>query len=597
MPHPLAHPLTFAVALALAGSAAAAPGTPERHAYFGDLHLHTSLSFDAFTMKTRTLPDDSYRYAKGEEVSYLGQKFKRKAPLDFLAVTDHSEFLGVFRQLADPKGRHTGSDAFKALNDPAFEPGWKLLNEMFLEGKGKNKDSEHLSDSAIRSNWQLVVDSAEKHNKPGRFTTFVAYEWSAMPDSQNLHRNVIFRGKPPAKPFSSVDSERPEDLWAYLDKNRKEGIDALAINHNANVSNGLMFDYKDSDGKPISKEYAEARVRNEPLTEVTQHKGTSETHPSLSPNDEFAGYENYEKLLATTRQGKIDGSYARQAYARGLEIAAKTGANPYKFGLAGATDFHSGISSTEEDRFAGAFGGLDSNPKQVLGDADSVIGDSPVVFSAAGLTGVWAEQNTREAIFDALKRKEVFATTGNRTRVRLFAGWDLPKNLTSRKDWAATAYAKGVPMGADLTEAPGGKAPRFAVQAVKDPNAANLDRIQIVKVWSKAGKSGEKVFDVAWSGQRKPDPKTGKLPAVGDTVDVKTASYRNTIGATELATVWEDPEFDAEASATYYARVLEIPTPRWSTYWSVKNKLPLSTKVPATIQDRAWTSPVFYKAG
>ncbi|MCC4116867.1 DUF3604 domain-containing protein [Aromatoleum toluclasticum] len=591
----LTHPLAAAVALALAGSAAAA--TPERNAYFGDLHLHTSLSFDAFTMKTRTLPDDSYRYAKGEEVEYFGQKFKRKAPLDFLAVTDHSEFLGVFRKLADPKGPHAGSDAFKALNDPSLEPGWKLLHEFFIEGKGKNKDSEHLSDRTIRSNWQVVVDAAEKHNKPGKFTTFVAYEWSSMPDSQNLHRNVIFRGKPPQRPFSSVDSERPEDLWAYLDKNRKEGIDALAINHNANVSNGLMFDYKDSDGKPISREYAESRVRNEPLTEVTQHKGTSETHPSLSPNDEFAGYENYEKLLATTRQGKIDGSYARQAYARGLEIAAKTGANPYKFGLAGATDFHSGISSTEEDRFAGSFGGADNNPKQVLGGTESFVGDSPAVFSAAGLTGVWAEKNTREAIFDALKRKEVFATSGNRTRVRLFAGWDLPKDLTKQKDWARVAYEKGVPMGADLPESAAGKTPRFAVQAIKDPNAANLDRIQIVKVWHKDGKSGEKVFDVAWSGKRSIDAGTGRLKEVGNTVDVKTATYRNSIGATELATVWEDPEFDAKASATYYARVLEIPTPRWSTYWAAKNKLPLSTKVPATIQERAWTSPVFYKAG
>lgn len=597
---PTNRPIAAVIALLMATAAgtAVAGNSAEttRQAYFGDLHLHTSLSFDAFTFKTRTLPDDSYRYAKGEEVEYFGQKFKRKAPLDFLAVTDHSEFLGVAPTIADPKGPHAGSAGFNALNDADFRKGWQYRAELRAE-TSRNKDHELLRNEVIQSNWKVITDAADKHYQPGKFTTFAAYEWSSMPERQNLHRNVIFRGKAAPRPFSSIDSSRPEDLWAYLDKNRKEGIDALAINHNANVSNGLMFDYKDSDGRLISREYAEARVRNEPLTEVTQNKGTSETHPSLSPNDEFAGYENYENLLATTQRGNIDGSYARQAYARGLEIAAKTGANPFKFGLSGSTDFHSGISSTEEDRFAGSLGEIDGNPKRVLTAADSGLGVSPVEFSAAGLTGVWAESNTREAIFDALKRKEVFATSGNRTRVRLFAGWDLPKKLVNQANWAKTAYEKGVPMGADLPISTTAKSPRFAVQAIKDPNAGNLDRIQIVKVWNKNGKSGEKVFDVAWSGKRVIDRKTGKLPSVGNTVDVKTATYRNSIGATQLSTVWEDPEFDRDASATYYARVLEIPTPRWTTYWAVKNKLPLANKVPAFIQERAWTSPVFYKAG
>jgi len=575
---------------------------PTKSAYFGDLHLHTSLSIDAFALQTRTLPDDSYRFAQGQEVEYFGQRYKRKAPLDFLAVTDHSEFLGLFRQFADPKGPYAGTDEFKALHDPDPRSGWALLIKILSEGI-QQKDSGVIKDAAVQSNWRIVVDAAEKYYQPGKFTTFVAYEWTSMPKSQNLHRNVIFRGpKFPARPFSSIDSERPEDLWAFLEKQRANGVQALAIPHNSNVSNGLMFDYKDSNGTPITRAYADTRLRNEPVVEVSQHKGTSETHPVLSPTDEFADFELYGKLLNTRRQGKIDGSYVRQAYARGLELAARVGANPYKFGLVGATDFHSGISATEESNFPGGLGVIDNSPKVVFGvtPAPLPMSTSAALFSAAGLTGVWAEANTREAIFDALKRKEVFATSGNRIQARLFGGWNFPKDLTRKANWVKVAYATGVAMGAGLpvmagTNAPQARTPRFVVQAIKDPNAGNLDRIQIVKVWHQGGQSHEKVFDVVWSGQRAIDPKTGKLPPVGNTVDAKTATYKNTIGASELSGVWEDPEFNAAASAVYYARVLEIPTPRWTTYWAAKAKLPIPAGVPVAIQERAWTSPIFYK--
>lgn len=455
-----------------------------------------------------------------------------------------------------------------------------------------------LQDSVVQSNWRVIIDAAEKYYKPGTFTTFVGYEWSSTPDGQNLHRNVIFRGpKYPPEPFSSIESERPEDLWAYIEKNRADGVEALAIPHNANISNGLMFDYKDSDGKPITREYAETRLRNEPVIELSQQKGTSETYPTLSPTDEFANFEIYERLFMGGGTGNPDGSYARQAYARGFEIAARIGANPYKFGFVGGADLHSGMSSTEENNFPGVRHMTGTNAKDLFSETTTPeTGVDLAHLAVAGLTGVWADANTREAIFEALKRKEVFATSGNRIKVRLFAGWNFPKDLTRKGDWVKTAYASGVPMGADLASASGAKRPRFAVQAIKDPNAGNLDRIQIVKVWHEGGQSHEKVFDVVWSGKRAVDPKTGKLPPVGNTVDTKTATYTNSIGATEFHAVWEDPEFNPNASAAYYARVLEIPTPRWTTYWAVRAKLPLPDRFPAWIQERAWTSPIFFKA-
>lgn len=573
----------IAAALALftgitSAHAAEAPKTGAKRAYFGDLHLHTALSFDAYLFNTNTLPEDSYRFARGEAVNYLGRTIKRKAPLDFLAVTDHSEFLGVMRQVDDDNGpfKDTKWHALLKGRDPANS--LKLLFNFLSE-----KPPELLADDLKRANWKLELDAAAKYYEPGRFTTFAAYEWSSMPNGANLHRNVVFRDRAPEFPFSSIDSDKPEALWAYLDSHRSKGIESLDIPHNSNASDGLMFDYKDSAGNPISREYAETRMRNEPIVEISQAKGTSETRPELSPQDEFAGFELWDHLLASTKLSKQDGSYVRQALRRGLEIDARVGANPFRYGFVGATDFHSGISSTEEDNFPGAHGLLDSqaDPKKLLDAGATAAGESPTIFSAGALTGVWAESNTRAAIFDALKRREVFATSGNRIKVRVSAHWDKASGL--------------VPMGSDLPARPAAaKAPVFHIEALKDPDGGALDRVQIVKVWYADGASQERVYDVLWAGDRKPDAQ-GHVPATPNTVDVKTGLYSNRYGATELVGDWRDSDFDAKASAAWYVRVLEVPTPRWTTLLAVRNSLPVPQGLAATIQERAWTSPIFFK--
>jgi hypothetical protein len=568
------------------------PANPLRNVYFGDLHLHTRLSLDAYLYDTETLPDDAFRYAQGEPVQYMGRPVQRHAPLDFLAVTDHAEFLGALDMAAKPDGPLADSE----WHDLVTSKDPKVKRSIFGRVNAERPAALN-SDAVISRQWQGVIQSAQRHYHPGKFTTFVAFEWSSTPGMQNLHRNVIFKGPAfPQRPFSYLNSERPEALWDYLDLQRTQGIDALAIAHNSNLSNGLMFAHVDSDGRAVSREYAERRMRNEPAVEISQTKGTSETTPELSPTDEFAAFELYRYMLGGQKEGKLDGSYIRQAFARGMEMEEKIGVNPFKYGLIGATDFHSGVSSTEEDNYPGAHGRGDSSTDaaSVLNGAALGLGAKPVQFSASGLTGVWAEQNTRESIFAALRRKETFATSGGRIRVRLFGGWNYPPGTMRNPDWLKAAYARGVPMGSDLPSHPGGAvAPRFLVEAVKDPAAGNLDRIQIVKVWFKDGEPRERVFDVAWSNDRKADA-NGKIPPVGSSVDLRTATYRNTIGAARLFAEWADPEFDPGAAATYYARVLEIPTPRWSTYLAVRNGLPLPAAVPPTIQERAWTSPVFY---
>jgi hypothetical protein len=567
---------------------------PFRNAYFGDLHLHTRLSLDAYLYDIETLPEDAYRYARGEAVRYMGREVRRRTPLDFLAVTDHAEYLGALHLAALPDGPFAGTEWQRLVTtQDASEKStifWKF---------NRGRPAELRTPEIVHSMWQAVIDAAQKHYQPGRFTTFVAFEWSASPNMQNLHRNVLFAGPQfPERPFSSHESARPEDLWGYLEDQRGRGVDGLAIPHNSNLSNGLMFDYVDSDGRPLSRAYAERRMRNEPDVEISQAKGTSETTPELAPADEFAAFEVYRHMLGGQPVTQLEGGYVRNAFARGIEIQEKIGVNPFKYGLIGGSDFHSGVSSTEEDNYPGAHGKADSatHPAAVLSAGPLSVGAPPAQFSASGLTGVWAEQNTRESIFAALRRKETFATSGGRIGVRMFAGWRYPKGAVRRRDWIAAAYAQGVPMGSDLPPRPANaSSPRFLLHAIKDPDAANLDRIQIVKVWFDHGRSGERVFDVAWSGERAPDAKTGRVPAVGSTVDVKTATYRNSIGAAQLIGEWTDPEFDPSTPAVFYARVLEIPTPRWTTYLAVRNRLPLPDKVPAAIQERAWTSPVFYE--
>ena len=578
------------------------PANPLRNAYFGDLHLHTGLSFDAYIMRTNTRPNDSYAYAKGQPVNYLGKTEQRKVPLDFLAVTDHAEYLGALPMTADPNSPLSKTEWAKVNADDfkVSEAAYSKVVAGVLSGK---PDAQLNDPSYMKSAWQQIVDAAEKNYEPGKFTTFIGFEWTSAPAAegnkpQNLHRCVIFAGnKVPALPFSAFDSLDPERLWTYLENARKTGDDVIAVPHNGNASNGLMFDTKTLTGKPITRDYAERRMANEPLTEIAQGKGQSETHPLLSPNDEFARFELWETLVGSPAPAHfMKGSYVRQAYGVGQEFEEKIGANPFKYGIEAGTDYHSGISSTEEDNYPGSHGIGDDDPKVVLGPAKYSAGGEPLIaIGAQGLTGAWAEENTRESIFAAFKRKETFGTSGNRIQVRFFGSWNYPADLTKQSNWVKAAYDGGVPMGSDLPAGPSGtRGPAFAVWALKDPRMGNLDRIQIIKVWTKNGKSHEKIFDVAWSGDRKPDPKSGKVPAVGNTVDLKTATYTNTIGATELSGVWTDPEFDPQSHATYYARVLEIPTPRWSTIWAVKYNLPLNDKMGNTIQERAWTSPIWY---
>jgi len=582
-------------------AAAAAPASarpsanPLKNAYFGDLHLHTGYSMDAFAFGARTTPEDAYRYAMGESVDYFGKPQKRLAPLDFLAVTDHAEYLGTVRESINPDGPFAKSEWFKIMtsNDP------KVSGEAFKKLLGStlvNKPLPEFNDRALlRTTWQAYAAMAEKYNQPGKFTTFVAFEWTSAPGGQNLHRCVIFADHGPELPFTAFDSQDPEQLWNYLEAQRKLGLDVIAVPHNGNVSNGLMFDTKDLSGKPLTAEYATRRMANEPLAEIIQGKGQSDTSPALSPADEFANFELFTSLLSGAgTANSATGSYLRQAYGVGQQLGEKLGVNPFKYGIEAGTDFHSGISSTEAANYPGSHGNQDNDPKTVITATESVVGEPPIAIGSGGLTGVWAEENTRAAIFAAFKRKETFGTSGVRIKVRMFAGWAYPQDATKQADWVKAAYAQGVPMGSDLPPAPANARPTFLVAAMKDPNSGNLDRVQVIKVSTKNGKSREQIFNVLWSGDRKLDPKTGALPSVGNTVDAKAATFTNSIGAAELVGQWTDEQFDPAASTTYYARVLEIPTPRWSTYWAAKLGLPPNPKAPTAIQQRAWTSPIWY---
>ena len=568
---------------------------PLKNAYFGDLHLHTGYSMDAFALGTRTTPEDSYKYAMGETVEYMGKPQKRIAPLDFLAVTDHAEYLGVVRDTIDPNGPFAKTPWYATMTSADPKVSAQAFRKL-IDSSNFNQPLPEFSDpKMLRSTWEKYEAAADKYNAPGKFTAFIGFEWTSAPQYQNLHRCVIFADKGPAMPYTAFESVDPEDLWRYLEAQRKQGLDVIAVPHNGNASNGLMFSTKDMSGKPITRDYAERRMANEPLAEIIQGKGQSDTSPSLSPTDEFANFEMWIYLIGTDKKANsATGSYLRQAYGVGQEQQAKLGVNPFKYGIEAGTDFHSGISSTEPSNYPGSHGNQDSDPKTVIAATTSIGGEPPTSIGSGGLTGVWAEENTREALFAAMKRKETFGTSGTRIKARMFAGWNYPKDMTKQADWVKAAYAGGVPQGGDLTQQAGATAPTFVVHAIKDPDSGNLDRIQIIKISTKNGKSQEKVYDVVWSGDRKPDPKTGKVPAVGNTVDVKTASYTNSIGSTELIGEWTDPSFDPQAHATYYARVLEIPTPRWSTYWAAKLNLPPNPNVAATVQQRAWTSPVWY---
>ena len=459
-----------------------------------------------------------------------------------------------------------------------------------------------------RSAWGRIITAANDFYEPGRFTTFIAYEWTTDNTTSDgaggpIHRNVIFRGDSAPLPFSSGDSARPEDLWSYLEEHRGRGIQGLVIPHNGNTSNGAMYAWTDSDGRPIDEAYARRRLLNEPISEIAQMKGQSEVHPALAPNDEFANFELYD-MTFDGRRSQPAGSTIRDAYGRGLVIEERAGANPYKMGVIGASDYHSALSEEGEDAVYGskAFNGVAadfdvprSHVESMFGPGEPEIPAGGTATGSGGLAGVWAESNTREAIYDALRRKETYATSGTRLNIRFFGGWGYAGDLPEQADWVQAAYAGGAPMGGDLPALPReGGAPRFVLRAVKDPDGANLDRAQIVKVWRDGDGYRDQVFDVALSNGRTADPTTGAVPAVGTTVDLSTATYTNSIGATQLAAVWEDPAFDPAIPAVYYLRVLEIPTPRWSLFVAVKLGRPHPTDHPATIQERAWSSAIWY---
>ncbi len=567
------------------------------HVYFGDLHLHTRYSNDAWASAEARTPDDSYRFAKGETLEHVGgTRIRLNTPLDFLAVSDHAEMLGAFHALAEPG--HPDADSEIARQVASMDP--DMRRQALMDWA---RSMRHIDPNPVLFNraqeagvWREIVDTANRHYAPGEFTTFAAFEWtSSTPDFGNLHRVVVFEGTEDLPhPYSRVDSIHPEDLWSYLETQRMRGVDAIAIPHNANVSNGHMFALTDSFGEPLNAHYAARRTWNEPMLEVTQHKGTSETHPALSPNDEFAGFELYTRLLSSLageRYSQPQGSYVREAWLNGIALQARSGFNPFRFGLSGASDYHSGVSAIEEDNLSAASGPMrGGTPGQRMARPAG-----GMVTGASGLTAAWADRNTREAIFAAFRQRETYGTTGTRITVRFFGGWDYEPSLTDAEDRTARAYAGGVPMGGVLSGVPSGaegNAPTFAVWAARDARSGNLDRIQIVKGSVRDGVAEERIFDVALGGEGR-RTSDGVQP-VGNTVDLATATYENTIGAATLAAVWEDPDFDPASPAFYYVRVLEIPTPRWTLYDSVATGVPLPEGVPTTLQERAFTSPIWY---
>ena len=611
-----------------------------RQALFGDLHTHTTYSFDAFAFGTIATPYDAYRHAKGETLKHPGGfDMKLKRPLDFYAVTDHAMFLGVLKEAADTTtdfSRHGYVESVHNMNAPAnityesvplrTETFGGFLQEsvqQLLIGKIDIEEIHGIS----RSAWQDIVNAAEVHNEPGKFTTFVAYEYTSSTDERgNLHRNVIFADSDrlPAVPYSRFHSQDPEGLWDWMDGLRAEGIEAMAIPHNSNGSNGAMFKLVDWAGDPMDENYTAKRLRNEPLIELTQVKGTSETHPMLSPNDEWANFEIMPYRVATTMYSEPKGSYAREALLNGLDFMAKGQTNPYKFGFVAASDTHTAATSVDEDDFSMKVGLLDGTAQRrgsvpltglaltiaedvmnqevdetaAVGaaykrvDGEVFVDGALTTFGASGLAGVWAEENSRSAIYAAFRRKETFATSGTRIRIRMFAGFDFDESLLEATDSVEQGYARGVPMGADL-HAKENAAPILFAWAVQDALSAPLQRLQVIKGWTSEGNHNEVVYDVACSDDATPDPETNRCPDNGATVNLNDCAISDGSGAAELKAVWQDPDYDADDHAFYYVRVLENPTCRWSTWDAIRAGTKPRSDFPTTIQERAWSSPVW----
>jgi hypothetical protein len=581
--------------------------------YWGDTHLHTSNSLDARAFGTTLGPEAAYRLAKGEEITAThGEKVKLSRPLDWLVVADHSDGMGAMNEIIKGNPNLT--------NDPTVKDWHKRINEGGKTALMATMDVINsfalgkippilLDEEFSQTIWDRYIETAEKYNDPGTFTTIIGYEWTSTENGNNLHRNVLYRNNGSLArqmlPYTTSESFNPEDLWKWMERYEdKTGGDVLALAHNGNLSNGIMFpvEINPATGKPLDGNYAKDRIKWEPLYEITQIKGDGEAHPLLSPNDEFADYENWQKgnlnLSVPKTDDMLQYEYAREALKNGLKMEETLGTNPYKFGVVGSTDSHTSLATAEEDNFFGKHSGNEPSAHRATGIVGEFEGNKIFDWElvASGYAGVWATENTREALFDAMARKEVYATTGPRILVRFFGGWDFSSADAKNRLPAEVGYAKGVPMGGDMYNAPKGKSPSFLVGALKDPYGGNLDRIQIVKGWlDQSGKTHEKVYNVVWSDmdKRKSD-KNGKIPDVGNTVDVKNATWSNTIGRAELISVWKDPDFDSKLKAFYYARVIEIPTPRWTAFDAKRFGVEMPKESPMTTTERAYTSPIWY---
>lgn len=601
-------PAATADTSATAAESAAEPAYPTR-AYFGDTHVHSGWSGDAGLDGAILSPEDAFRFARGEEVkSNTGQMAKLKRPLDWIVITDHSDGMGTINEIRAGNPEMI-SDPFlkrmyEAMNGDNQEEAAAATLELINRQSTGNLPKQLMDPRWMVSAWEKTAQIADKYNDPGKFSALIGYEFTPNPGGgNNLHRNVIYRDGADLAvkelPLTSFQTMDPEKLWEWMEKyEANTGGKLLAIPHNGNLSNGRMFEETTFNGGPMTKAYAEARQKWEPLFELTQTKGQSESHPMLSPTDEFASWDLWDRGNlngAAKKPEMLRTEYWREALKSGLRLDASLGANPFKYGANAATDTHTALATADEDNFWGKFVGAEPSAtrwKPVMIGA----GQPGKIYSweqaASGYTGVWATSNTRAAIWDAMKRRETFATSGPRMSVRFYGGFDFTDADTA--DLVKAGYSKGVPMGGDLKSAPEGKAPVFLIAAMKDPDGANLDRVQVIKGWLGAdGKTQEKIYEVKWSGDRKPDA-NGKLPAVGNTVDLKTATYTNSIGATELVTTWSDPDFDPKLKAVYYLRVLEIPTPRWTAYDAVRYKVTMDKNVAMIHQERAFTSPIWY---
>jgi len=577
--------------------------------FFGDTHFHSSLSVDSGMVGNRIDLDQAFRFALGEEiVTSSGQRAQLNRPLDFLVVSDHAEYLGLSDLIATGNPELLATDAGKEWYEAMQKGGDAAWSQVVLMMEDFSTGTPRFRNAKLeRSVWDRVVDTASKYNEPGIFTAFNGYEWSSLTNGNNLHRVVVFRDGPERVkqiiPFSAFDNQDPEGLWGFMARyEEKTGGSILAIPHNGNISNGVMF-AETVKGKAMTRDYAERRARYEPLMEATQMKGDSEAHPFLSPEDEFANFENWDfgNANGVPKEDKmLQYEYARSALKVGIRLEETLGVNPYKFGLIGSSDTHTSMSTTREDNFFGKLPHLEPSAERYEEVFLRSLEDrSPLVFAwqtgASGLVAAWARENTRESIFDAMARKEVYATSGSRIKVRVFAGWDFKADEVERQDFAKQGYARGVPMGGDLTSAPSGEAPKFMIIALRDPDNANLDRVQVIKGWlDKNGKTQERIYDVAVSDGRKIGRDGRCKTPVGSTVDIKDASYTNTIGDPMLTAYWVDPDFDPDQRAFYYVRVIEIPKPRWTAYDAKFFGIDMPDDVAMTVQDRAYTSPIWY---